>query len=71
MEKGEIAQYEQFLLFPTVFSKDLLCRHVKPGLLWERVEKKQILLEKEKMILIFNPFNDLGNIVGKGENAEN
>ena len=27
--KGEIARYEQFLLFPTVFSKDLYCRHVK------------------------------------------
>ena len=29
VEKGEIANYEQFLLFPTVFSKDLYCRHVK------------------------------------------
>ena len=27
--KGEIARYEQFLLFPTVFSKELYCRHVK------------------------------------------
>ena len=27
--KGEIACYEQFLLFPTVFSKVLYCRHVK------------------------------------------
>ena len=27
-EKGEIAHYEQFLLFPTVFSKDLYWRHV-------------------------------------------
>ena len=26
--KGEIAHYEQFLLFP-VFSKDLYCRHIK------------------------------------------
>ena len=26
--KGEIARYEQFLLFP-VFSKDFNCRHVK------------------------------------------
>ena len=33
--KGEIAHYEQFLLFP-VFSKDLYCRH-EPGLVWERV----------------------------------
>ena len=28
MGKGEIAHYEQFLLFP-VFSKGLFCRHVK------------------------------------------
>ena len=29
MGKGGIARNEQFLLFPTVFSKDLYCRHVK------------------------------------------
>ena len=27
--KGEVARYEQFLLFLIVFSKDLCCRHVK------------------------------------------
>ena len=27
--KGEIARYEQFLLFPQCFSKDLYCRLVK------------------------------------------
>ena len=27
--KEEIARYEQFLLFPQCFSKDLYCRHVK------------------------------------------
>ena len=34
--------------FPTVFSKDMYCRHVKPGLVWERfnlnfppIQKKQ------------------------------
>ena len=27
--KGEIARYEQFLLFNAVFSIDLKCRHVK------------------------------------------
>ena len=27
--KGDIAHYEQFLLFFTVFSKDLYCRHVR------------------------------------------
>ena len=29
VEKGEITRYEQFLVFPTVFSRDLYCRHVK------------------------------------------
>ena len=32
LEKGEIARYEQFLLFPQCFqktSKDFYCRHVK------------------------------------------
>ena len=29
VEKGEIARNRQFLLFPTVFSKDSYCRHVK------------------------------------------
>ena len=28
--KGEIAHYEQFLLFPQCFQKDLSCRPVKP-----------------------------------------
>ena len=27
--KGEIARYEQFLLFPQCFQKDLYCRQVK------------------------------------------
>ena len=27
--KGEIAHYNQPLIFPTVFSKDLYCRHFK------------------------------------------
>ena len=35
--KGVIARYKQFLVFPTVFSKALYCRHKKPGLVWERV----------------------------------
>ena len=27
--KGEIAHYEQFLLFPQCFLKDVYCRHIK------------------------------------------
>ena len=29
VRNGEIARYGQFLLFPTMFSKDLYCKHVK------------------------------------------
>ena len=36
VEKGEIARYEQFLLFQQCFQKTF-CRHVKPGLVWQRV----------------------------------
>ena len=34
--KGEIARYEQFLLFPWCLSKDACCGHVKQGLVWKR-----------------------------------
>ena len=39
--KERIARYEQFFFFPRlfpVFSEDLNCRHVKPGLFRERVK---------------------------------
>ena len=35
--KGEIARYEQFLLFPRCLSKDACYGHVKQGLIWKRV----------------------------------
>ena len=35
VEKGVIAHYEKFLIFPPVFSKD--CRLVKQGLIWQGV----------------------------------
>ena len=38
-------------LFPTVFSKGLYCRHVKPGLVWERVKHGYYLINK-----MFNTF---------------
>ena len=41
--KGEIARYEQFLLFPQCFQKDLYNRHVQPGLVWERVNLYQTI----------------------------
>ena len=37
--KGEIARYKQFLLFPTVFLKDLYCKHIKTlGLVWKKAQ---------------------------------
>ena len=35
--KGEIAYYEQFLLFPQCFQKTYTADTLKPGLVWERV----------------------------------
>ena len=35
--KGEIARYEQFLLFPQCFQKTCTADTQKPGLVWERV----------------------------------
>ena len=34
--KGEIAHYEQFLLFPQRFQKTGTAETYKPGLVWER-----------------------------------
>ena len=34
--KGEIACYEQFLLFPQYFKRLLLKTRKKPGLVWEK-----------------------------------
>ena len=39
-EKGEVARYEQFLFFPTEFSKELYCRYVKR---WEKVNKTDFM----------------------------
>ena len=37
--KGEIARYEQFLLFPQCFQKTCNADTYKPGLVWERVKE--------------------------------
>ena len=36
--KGEIARYEQFLLFPQCFRKTCTADTFKPGTVWERVK---------------------------------
>ena len=57
MGKGEIAHYEQFLLFPQCFQKACFPGASKCVIVWEWVNT----LQK----------NPLENIVGKGENAGN
>ena len=37
--RGEIARYEQFLLFLRCFQKTCTADTLKPGLVWERVKK--------------------------------
>ena len=54
--KGEIACYKQFLLFPTVFSRDLFCSHVKPRLVWARV--KALIPSAKVYGYMFNPFKN-------------
>ena len=58
--KGEIARYEQFLLFPQCFQKTCTADTGKPGLVWERVnsdKNKNLMLmfckdtKQEKMHL--------------------
>ena len=39
LEKGKIARYEQFLLFPQCFQKTWTEDTLKPGLVWERVNR--------------------------------
>ena len=44
MGKGEIARYEQFLLFPQCFKKTSTADTLKPGLVWERAKRLYNLL---------------------------
>ena len=48
--KGEIARYEQFPLFPTVFSKDLNCRHVKPRACLGKSSDDEQAANKQEML---------------------
>ena len=41
--KGEIAQYERFLIFPQCFQKTCTADTLKPGLVWERVRRPLLL----------------------------
>ena len=57
MGKGEIAHYEQFLLFPQCFQKACFPEASKGVIVWKWVKM---------MIFVFDWIE---NIVGKGENA--
>ena len=48
--KGEIARYEQFLLFPQCFQKTYTADTQKPGLVWERIKTTRFLV----MLLILS-----------------
>ena len=39
--KGQIAPYQQFLLFPQCFQKTYTPDMYSPGLVWERVKKER------------------------------
>ena len=48
--KGEIARYEQFLLFPQCFEKSCTADTYKPGLVWERLRLFKTSLERKKIL---------------------
>ena len=47
--KGEIAHYEQFLLFLQCFQKACTANTKKPGLVWERVKSCEHFLEESEL----------------------
>ena len=51
MCKGEIVRYEQFPPFPTVFSKDLYCRHVKTKACLGKGERKYRKKTKSEFVV--------------------
>ena len=60
MGKGEIARYEQFLLFPECFQEDCFPRASKGVIVWEWVkgfqdtDLKKILRKKVKLLIFSN-----------------
>ena len=75
VRKGVIDCYVQVSPFPTMFSKDLYCRLVKQGLVWERVKfgnTEQTAFADDHTTLaklMVSVLDREDNIVGKGENA--
>ena len=70
VEKGEIARYEQLLLFPQCFQKTCDADMQKPGLVWERVKWKTLLFPESSTVFLsansfINPFEHLSQGVNK------
>ena len=49
--KGEIARYEQFLLFPQCFQKACTADTLKPGLVWEMVKYSSVSIGEHKAFI--------------------
>ena len=47
MGKGEIARYEQFLLFPPCFQKDCFPGALKGVIIWQRVKDRVTAATKD------------------------
>ena len=60
--KGEIARYEQFLLFPQFFQKACFRRASKGVIVWEWVNALAKYIHLERYVIIIF---DLNNITGK------
>ena len=64
--KGEIARYEQFLVFPQCFQKTCTTDTQKPELVWERVNTQSNKEKKRKCWLhAFTPFPTMLSIISK------
>ena len=63
MGKGEIARYEQFLLFPQCFQKACLQGASKGVIVWEWVNCKNPI-KNERLLIIFNQnvLNKINNL---------
>ena len=68
MEKGEIARYEQFLLFLQCFQKACFQEVSKGVIVWERIKELTLYLT---ILTSYDPEKEIhfGKLVGKGEGA--
>ena len=69
--KGEIARYEQFLLFPSVFKRLVLLTHKNQGLFGKGLTKLKASAYDEFDVdeMMISVFDRLENMVGKEGSA--